>query len=363
MNQPRPIKESEYPKLIDFLNKYLRPKSNWSIDQEYPLALNPTNLKNITVIEDNEAIVSHAVTKNIILKSPLGLLKVAAIGSVVTDKAHRNKGLSQSILKQAVDSAQAEKCDVAILWTDLYDFYRKVGFELVGSEVSFDLSGDLPETEHELKFLTSQAVSPEALLKVYSSHTVGSVRNLADIQKSLRIPNTNVYTAWDKQGQLKAYAIEGKGVDLLGYIHEWGGMLSDLVPLLRFAQQETPRKLTLIASHHNKGLIRRFKELSIPSHEGYLGMINILNTDNIIKKLNSYAILNKISGFQITESKSGFDIQCEQNVIHIEDKKDFAKLIFGPHKPSQLLTCDERTKETLDKIFPIPFWIWGWDSV
>lgn len=360
---PRPTEQSEFSKVIDFLNRVLRPKSNWSIDEEYPLALSMNNHKNMTIIEDNDQIIAHALTKTVILKSPLGLLKVAAIGSVVTDENHRNKGYSQSILNECIEAAKMERCDVAILWTDLFDFYRKVGFELVGSEISFNLSKPLPDFEHDLKFLTTASISPEALLKVYSQHTVGSVRNISDIQKSLKIPNSRVYTAWNKNGQLKAYAIEGKGADLAGYIHEWGGLLSDLMPLLKFVKDNSNTPITLIGSHHNKGLIRKMKELGVSSHSGYLGMVKILNTDNLIKKLNSYSILQKISGFRIIEANDKFEVHCNNEVIHIENSMDLSKLIFGPHKPSEMINAKPETKEVLDKIFPIPFWIWGWDSV
>jgi predicted GNAT family N-acyltransferase len=360
---PRPTDPSEYKKVIEFLNRNLRSQVKWSIDEEYPLALSQTNLKNMTIIEDNEQILAHALTKMVILKSPLGLLKVATIGSVVTDEKHRNKGYSQSILNQCVESAKMQRCDVAILWTNLFDFYRKVGFELVGSEISFYLSKPLPDFENSLKFMSSPNISPEAILKVYSQHTVGSVRNLADIQKSLKIPNSRVYTAWNKAGQLKAYVVEGKGADLTGYIHEWGGMLPDLLPLLKYAQKQTQTPLTLIASHHNKGLIRKMKELGVNHHDGYLGMVKILNAENLISKLNSYAILQKISGFKITEQDAGFKIQCNQEIIEIDNSQDLSRIIFGPEKPSQLIEASLETKETLDKIFPVPFWIWGWDSV
>ena len=94
MEGPRSPTENEFDRVLDFLNGQLRPDSQWSIAQEYPTALSTTNLHNMRIITENERILSHAVLKPLIVKTPHVVLKVGAIGSVVTDESARGQGLS-----------------------------------------------------------------------------------------------------------------------------------------------------------------------------------------------------------------------------------------------------------------------------
>ncbi|MDZ4084322.1 MAG: hypothetical protein U1E10_15370, partial [Bdellovibrionales bacterium] len=76
--------EREYPMVIDFLNRNLRPACKWSIVDEYPTALSKSQMHNMRVIIENGQIVSHAVFRPMIVKTPVGVFKAAGIGSVVT---------------------------------------------------------------------------------------------------------------------------------------------------------------------------------------------------------------------------------------------------------------------------------------
>lgn len=96
---------------------------------EYPQVFAASNRQNLRFIGDGENILAHAAIKYLLIKNILGIFKVAAIGSVVTDPDHRNQGLSNKIIENCLMSAEQEGADFAILWTDLYDFYRKMGFD------------------------------------------------------------------------------------------------------------------------------------------------------------------------------------------------------------------------------------------
>ena len=83
MDGPRAPFENELPGIVQFLDSHLRPKEDWSISSEYPIAFSSGNLGNIRIIRDDEKILSHALMRPLIIKSPVGLFKVAGIGSVV----------------------------------------------------------------------------------------------------------------------------------------------------------------------------------------------------------------------------------------------------------------------------------------
>src|SRR6185437_12061349 len=111
-------------------------------------------------------------------------------------------------------------------------------------EVSLNMREPWPEEPHGLQFHCGANVDAEAILRLYSQHTTGTVRTAEDIRKFLKIPNSKVYTAWNQNNRLEAFAIEGKGMDLGGYVHEWGGGVSKILPLLRHIRVTQDRPIT-----------------------------------------------------------------------------------------------------------------------
>lgn len=355
--------DRDWPMVIDFLNRNLRPDSKWSIVDEYPTSLAKSQAHNMRIIVENGRPVSHAVFRPMIVKTPVGVFKVAGIGSVVTSPESRGQGHSTQIIESCLEAAASADCDFAILWTDLFDFYRRMDFELAGSEVTVILDREVGPSEG-WKFLESPKVSPESLLRIFQQHSVSSHRTQDDIRLSLAIPNSTVMTAWEANGRLAAYAVVGKGADLSGYIHEWGGSVSALLGLFSHLRSTMKCDLRLIAPAHATGLLSRLNEVGCIEHRGYLGMVKILKTDSIFSKIKRHARAIGISDLVLQEAANGvFQFGYQDQIYSTNSKRDLVQLLFGPEKPSQMGKFDPTTAKILDRVLPIPLWIWGWDSV
>jgi hypothetical protein len=361
MEGPRPPQLSEFSHVLDFLNAQLRPGMNWSLEREYPTALTPTNLHNMRIITDASKVLSHAVVKPMVIKSPIAALKVAAIGSVVTDENSRNQGLSSKILADCLSIAQAQDCELAVLWTDLYDFYRKMDFELAGYEMSYVLDQEFTAPSEGLRFVNGPKVSPDAILRLYTQQTIGSVRTVEDIRKFLQIPNTNLHTAWDRTGQLAAYAVEGKGADLTNYVHEWGGQVPALMALLSHIRQSAGKPITVITPKQSVNLGRALSQVASTNNQGFLGMIKILNAESLINKVKRHARTLGYADFIFEKRDEQFVFGFAQEVIAIADEKELVRVLFGPD--FQWPHPTQAARQKLDLLLPLPLWFWGWDSV
>ncbi len=362
MEGPRPPHESEFPNVVKFLDSQLRPNESWSIASEYPIAFSESNLNNIRIITERDQVVSHAVFRPMIIKTPSAVLKVAGIGSVVTSTGRRNEGLSTKTIQSCLEAAQSLGCDFAILWTNIYDFYRRFGFELAGTEISLLLDHEIPISDQNLKIIEGNKVSAEAIQRLYNQHTVTTVRTLEDIRKYLQIPNSRIYTAWGSDGQLRAYAIEGKGADLNGYIHEWGGGVSALIPLFAHIRRTQGRPITVIAPRHSQNLIRHFTSHGVAVNHGYLGMIKILNFESLFAKIQRHARYLGVGDFSIEKRENRFVISVKYQSFETENERDIVRLVFGPQKPPEIHNFGA-AGATLEKILPVQMWIWGWDSI
>ncbi|NCN95394.1 MAG: GNAT family N-acetyltransferase [Bdellovibrionales bacterium] len=363
MLEPRPPKTEESKELIEFLSHQLRPSIGWSIADEYPLALTSTNYHNLRFIRDDEKILSAAVMKPMIIKTLAGLFRVTAIGSVVTHPENRQQGLSHQVLESCIRSATESGSDFAILWTNLYDFYRKIGFELAGQEVSLALTANLPITASELRFELTSKVDPQAVLRLYAKHTCGVVRTAQDIRKFLSIPNSRVYTAWGTDNQLKAFLVEGKGADLQAYVHEWGGDVDSLISLLSFAQSKSDDILTLLAPSSAGNLVRRLESFGCKRFDGILGMIQILNPANFTLKIKKYFRTLGYEGVIFEHRDDQYYIGYDGEIFKTDSSADVVRLVFGPQKASELYPFQGEMKTAFEKVFPLPLWVWGWDSV
>lgn len=361
MEGPRAPFEMEMPTIFGFLKNQLRPHESWGVDNEYPTAFSSNNRHNIRVISDAGHILAHAVLKPLIIKTPSVIWKVAAIGSVVTSPEHRQQGLSRQIMESCITEAKNQDCDLALLWTDLYDFYRKWDFELAGQEYAFIIDRPFDTKRSDLRLIKGPQISAESVLKLYNQHGVTSLRTADEIKKFLNIPNSNVYSAWDNNNNLMAYAIEGKGADLQGYIHEWGGNIPALMYVINQILKDQNRSLTWIVPNHSQNLIRQLQNANLLQNEGYLGMIKILNPNVFFSKVKKTARNLGILDIILEERNNEFLFGCGQDIVVINDIKTLVQIIFGPYQ--EIPYFNEDTRRKLAKVFPMPLWIWGWDSI
>lgn len=360
----RSIEEEELPKVIAFLNESLRPGVSWSIEEEYPQVFDKKSCPYIRVIEKQGQIVSHAAWRPLIVKTKLGLFKVAVIGSVVTDSQHRKQGYSKQIIESVIHEAGLCGCEFAILWSDKVDFYNKFSFELVGSQVTAVIDQSIPhEKDASIRILKGNKVGAEAIHRLYQTHTVSSVRSLDEVQKFLNIPNSDIYTAW-RDNQLLAYMVEGKGADFDSYIHEWAGDIASLTQLANHIHKEQGRAIHWMMPSHSKQLIQKLEEKGLYLHRGYLGMIRTLNVSSLFSKIVRYARgAMCYPDFELIERNDKYYLGFGEKLYEFHSLEEITKVIFGPNDPSDIRGIDQETGKKLDKILPIHMWVWGWDSI
>jgi predicted N-acetyltransferase YhbS len=367
---PRAPESQELQEVYTFLNKHLRQEQQWSVVQEYPLAFDPKNQHNIRIITDETGIVSHAVLKPTILKTPYAIFNAGMIGSVMTDPRFRNQGLSANLIENCLDQARVLRCDFAILWTDLFEFYRKFGFELAGCEISLILNDNFKPSHRrsDLKIIEGKQIDPNAIMRLFHLHSTHSLRTAEDIKKFLNIPNSRIYTAWNANNQMEAYAIEGKGVDLQGYVHEWGGNTSALIELFQHIREEQKKEIIVMVPSQSKNLLRQCTEAGAQRFEGILGMIKIIDKKNLARKTQKIARRMGIQDFaiEVHTDENGIEVLyfgTSEGMYKTDSEADMVQLFFGPQKPSEIYPFSEVAAEKLNRVLPLPIWVWGWDSI
>lgn len=358
---------TELKDVISFLNRELRPQAGWSIDLEYPScfrstgSLPPTHYMRvikakIDPLQQEEQIVSHALVRPLLVKTPVGVFKVAAIGSVVTAQNARGRGYSKATIESCLELAREMGAEIAILWSDLFDFYAKLGFAPAGTETIFSVDRELPRLEG-LKMIRTPQVSPDALLRLFQQHSVHSFRTADDVRKHLMIPNSAVYTAWDDQNRMVAYGIEGKGADLSGCLHEWGGSTPALLSLFDFIRNDMGRDLLVMTPALAQNVNRRLEAAGCKRYQGPLGLMRVLNASSVVSKLNRALDLRSVGLKRLTATGTE-SVETESLTGEIKvtlNGGQTAQTFFGLSNSTEV--------KGPDSLALIPLWLWGWDSV
>ncbi len=209
--------------------------SELPIEKEYPIVLSAENLRYSYCLTDQDTICSHANLWPRILqdRSHVETIPVGLVGNVATAESHRGRGLMKDLMDTLEQEAQKKGLSALILWSDLSEFYHRLGFESLGKEFHFSFETmDLePLTDIQVKQTKLQDIDRTLLQKLLAlrypiSRTLQ--RSLSDYEQLIHIPSMELYTAW-KNDNLCAFGWIGKGADMSGVIHEWGAQEPEMM--------------------------------------------------------------------------------------------------------------------------------------
>ncbi|HYX39877.1 MAG TPA: GNAT family N-acetyltransferase [Oligoflexus sp.] len=228
------------------LQQCLRPDPlPFPIEQEYPIVLAPEGQSFSYCHDFQNQLCSHA---NLWPRKAINALGqdqflIGLVGNVATDPRFRGHGHMRSLLTAVEEVALQNHMQALFLWSDLTSFYQKLGFVSVGQEYHFHFlesrSSGKARTAARLVRMDLQGLTDDVLKQLLSLRPkVGMTleRSLAEFRRMLEIPWIDLYVAYET-ADIVAFAIQGKGYDMMGVIHEWGctdaAFLLDLVHFVR----------------------------------------------------------------------------------------------------------------------------------
>jgi hypothetical protein len=188
--------------------------------------------------------------------------KVALIGNVATHTDYQGQGLMRRLMSYLWEHGQSLGVEACLLWSDLHEFYGKLGYHLVGSEqravfsaqkilavdttMSIEVHSDVTERELEMYLRLRPKVAKTLL------------RSAEEFRTLLRIPDMALLTSEDHSG----YALVGKGCDMGGVIHEWGAEdPSFLLSCMQFLLRQTGWQQVMLLAPADISGLSKWKEL------------------------------------------------------------------------------------------------------
>jgi len=188
-------------------------------------------------------LISSAAARIVQVKIGERSYPVALIGGVATYEEFRGLGLASQLVKYLVEWAGNKGVLASVLWGSEYSLYSKLGFEYAGFQMRIPLK--------EMKFETAIATQKlnrgfhPLILRLMMQRKGGIALENRDLLWLSKHPNVEWF--WLGDDTPIAYAAYGRGIDLPGLVHEFGGDTRDLFSVLAEIYREHP-EAQLLAS-------------------------------------------------------------------------------------------------------------------
>jgi hypothetical protein len=166
--------------------------------------------------------------------------------------------LAGLLLDEAVSLVDRAGVKTTCLWGEPLTLYQRRGFEPVGEQKIFTLAGlglGAGNAPASIAGRISREFSP-LLLPLMQKRPAGLVRTFADADLLVRHKNTHWMYLTEPLGTPAAFIAWGRGVDLPGIVHEWGGTAEGVHALLGDALKQIPGLMIV-------GRNEEFKDLGI----------------------------------------------------------------------------------------------------
>jgi N-acetylglutamate synthase-like GNAT family acetyltransferase len=365
LDGPRALRIEEHPAAMRFVDSIFRPEHPGAMAKGYPHVFDKDNIENMRVIVKDGEIISHTAIYLSTIRSRDLSFKMGGISAVGTNPDYRGQGLAGSVMRDCVEVMRERGCHLSFLWTDLHDFYREFGYEPAGSFYLLKpdesiLSNASPDCE-------IVNYSPDRLPEIIEIHNRESLRTeraAKEYETFFSLPRIKALVAL-RDGKVSAYAVQGLGRDLKGFMHDWGGEPQDLLCLAReLSTQSETGELYVLAPTCENDFTSLLVDMDVPRAYMKLVMLNVIDVEGVSSIVSDYVSAKLGLDFRITQDAAGVKISVGSEEAYIDPPRMLAGVLFGPEPPSTFLSnLSAETLSALDKALPIPLFIWGLDWV
>lgn len=365
------LRTHERDELLAWLNRGLRNGRPARLEAEFHSTLfsgDPERDRDCHVlVRDRGRFASHCLVRSIDAEAMGSRIRLGLIGMVYTDPGARGRGAARLALEASVERLSQQGANLAVLWSDLDDFYARLGFERAGIENVYLLDRELcnaacTDEARALEVRDAEETDWPGLERLYDAKPSRHVRAAGELERLAAAPDTRTLVAL-REGEPLGYAAMGRGDDLTGVVHEWAGDENALVACLaRFA--ETNPEIVLLEGPTPERPTRPLRRCGARPQPGSFALMRILDVENLWSALiQGSSELQQVRLGPDPSGASDYVLETPERTFALSHQSTLS-LLFGPAMPRTLsLGLDNRTRAALARRFPWPLFIWGFDSI
>ncbi len=373
----------EKKRVFDWLCAGLRPNRPGRLQQEHPLLFrSDASVFHLTLYRGSRPI---AFTTLWAVRYRIGVdrLRVGLISLVYTDPTVRGQGHGRRIVEAAVAHARKLKLSIAMLWSDLDDFYQRLGFARAGLETLLIVDRPIVdralssapkeglEGVEDLRIDVPDVADWDAIERMRSNRDSQLVLDPGDLTRLRSIPDMSVKIA--KRGaDVVAFAIRGRGDDLAEVIHEWGGSTDAALLCCRalLDEVEPENELFVLSPSARSDFSWRLRQAAAHVVRKHVAWIRIACAEALAEDLSR--MLPDCTELQLTlqgtdsEDDISVELRTSEGSTTVEPSILLAQLMGATEAPRDDRTlCQLRALlgETTLRKLPLPFFVWGLESI
>ncbi len=219
---------------------------------------------------------SHTAYRRVNLRASNGFIKATLVGDVATAPEHRGERLASRILEKLASSEQAAGQDCILLWSDLWEFYARLGYAPAGVQAELKMKINITQDCPGVRPAAIADLS--AILELHEQKPWRVKRDLSELSLLMSVQNLDCMVLTE-DSRILAYACHGKGLDLQGWWHELGGSDQALQKLIPAAMSQLRQKeAVLILPPYRHALITKLSGLYEELREGIVALCKPLSS-------------------------------------------------------------------------------------
>jgi predicted N-acetyltransferase YhbS len=377
--EPRACRAEELPALVRLANAVFRSGGSGDMAAEYPLVFDCENLDGLRIISDQRGPVAHV---GVCIRDAhlLGArLRVASIGAVCTDPAHRGQGLASVLMSDARRFARDRGASLMLI-SGGRGLYHRLGYVTVGRFLRYRMdSSQLNGAESPEVELGSQRMEEiPRLAGLYQNEPVRFLRSGADwrrlLQAAMLMNAAADLVTIHHDGRLIAYVgaqrpnSDAPAADRVVRVQEMAGarraIIAALPLLLRrydasavtLAVQPTDFEFAFAAKQHDW-------TPTVVAFPGTLGVIDPPAFMGAIQPLLDERSATVGLTIHATEEGAVFTLGAQR--YEVAAPGPLAALLFGgeTEEAQSLPRCEGRLAQVLCSLFPLPLLWYGYNYV
>lgn len=211
------------------LDAWLLPDSFYGVAQTWPQLYRSDGDGSFYAVFEGEEMVSHCATRIVQARSGTVLVPCGLLGSVATAPERRGRGLATAALEAALTDLD-RNVDHVLLWAENPTLYERLGFAPSCQETILVLAR---RPHPELDGCRPMRIEDHAAVAaLHATKPMRIERGVHEMSGLLTTPGMQALVR-ERDGKVVAYACCGKGADLHGTWHEFGGEGVEVASLLQ----------------------------------------------------------------------------------------------------------------------------------
>ncbi len=336
-----------------------------NMEEQFLCLFGEENIDHMFLCLDDELVVSMVNYYPSVVTHPLFSLRVASIGSVCTLDSYRGQAIASKLLEQAQNKMLEERIRLAIISGD-GGLYTRFGSKIVGNVHAYKVTRKNFNIPSDIQVIPFKLHHLNEMFNLYQHEPLRFLRTKTEFELLFKGQTTSdtfaTYPTFlsEKNGVITSYVILNQDIDKKTLIvKEFAGERQDILDLLQNLLVSL-KKLSVMILIDPTDSMKEYLVSLKPKPTSLHASLKIVDFLGFIQDLNPYmndkCRVEELTNLSFYQEENRYFIQYKDETLDLSIY-ELNQLVFGPSDDIIKKINSRNMKNTIQKLFPIPF-VW-----